>query len=507
MAHKFEDSIYQKEIYKTVKDTDKNIIISAVAGSGKTTTIIRCFDILPKDSKSIYLAFNNSVVEELKDKVSNDNIEISTIHSICWRSLMRHYNFKVKINSGKVMKFSKKEIEKNNIEKKKVSYYQFLISKMVDLARQNLVTEKEDLIKLAEHHSFLIEEKEVKMIFDVLEKMNKDRKEFDFTDMIYRAYLDSVKFPKFDFVFIDESQDLSKLQQTVVMQLVKRKGRIVAVGDPNQAIYGFAGADSESYENLKNIMPNVAELPLSVCYRCSKNVVREARKINKEILEFKDKEEGSVMRGLISDIEEGDWVVCRNVKPLVALNMYLLSLDVKSYVKGFDIGLNLISIVNKTGSKDTKTILKRYETEILKQRLKLIKKGVKNPDRTEKIDTMRQKFDILTMLSFGLTSKKDLIDKIKEIFKNDGEGVMLSTIHKVKGLENNRVFFLLPDLIPNKFATEPWEFKQESNLAYVAITRAKTDLVYIQKDEFEGVKEFMKMFKTDNTDDRIMDRW
>ena len=66
---------------------------------------------------------------------------------------------------------------------------------------------------------------------------------------------------------------------------------------------------------------------------------------------------------------------------------------------------------------------------------------------------------------------------------------MLSTIHKAKGLENERVFFLLPDIIPSKYATQPWQIEQEMNLKYVATTRAKHTLIKVYSSTFlEDIK-------------------
>jgi superfamily I DNA/RNA helicase len=356
----------------------------------------------------------------------------------------------------------------------------YTFSKLLDLIRQNLCFETDDIIKLGERHSMLISKEDAVMLREILEMMNKNSKEFDFTDMIYRAILDEIKFPKYDFIFIDESQDLSRLQQMVISRIKSRRGRMIAVGDPNQAIYGFAGADVESYEMLKNLFPNTKELPLSVNYRCGSRIIKEAKKINPKIIAFDGNGKGEVKSGFIDDIKEDDWVLCRNVKPLVLTNLYLLSKGIKAYVRGSDIGLGLIAIINKTGSANTKSMLARYKTTIKQERLKMVKRGVKNPDNSEKMEMMRQKLEILFVLSDGIFLTKELKKKIKSIFKDQGKGVCLSTIHKSKGLENDTIHFLCPELIPSRFAEQPWEFKQEKNLEYVAITRAKSKLVYVQ---------------------------
>jgi superfamily I DNA/RNA helicase len=475
-----EPSSFQKAIYEVVSSEDCNIMINAVAGSGKTTTLIGCLDEISEFKSAAFIAFNNSIVDELKSRIKRPNTQVTTMHSLCWRALLKQNNYKCKLKPNKSIKYIEKVCRKNDIPKKRINWYMYTFSKLLDLIRQNLCFETDDIIKLGERHSMLISKEDAVMLREILEMMNKNSKEFDFTDMIYRAILDEIKFPKYDFIFIDESQDLSRLQQMVISRIKSRRGRMIAVGDPNQAIYGFAGADVESYEMLKNLFPNTKELPLSVNYRCGSRIIKEAKKINPKIIAFDGNGKGEVKSGFIDDIKEDDWVLCRNVKPLVLTNLYLLSKGIKAYVRGSDIGLGLIAIINKTGSANTKSMLARYKTTIKQERLKMVKRGVKNPDNSEKMEMMRQKLEILFVLSDGIFLTKELKKKIKSIFKDQGKGVCLSTIHKSKGLENDTIHFLCPELIPSRFAEQPWEFKQEKNLEYVAITRAKSKLVYVQ---------------------------
>ena len=68
---------------------------------------------------------------------------------------------------------------------------------------------------------------------------------------------------------------------------------------------------------------------------------------------------------------------------------------------------------------------------------------------------------------------------VQILFTPSRDSIRLSTIHKVKGLEANRVWFYLPELVPHPNAVSDWELKQEENLKYVAITRAKNELYYV----------------------------
>lgn len=486
-------SKFQLDIFNEVENGDSNIVISAVAGSGKTTTIEECLNIIPHKSDAIYLAFNNTIVDEMKNRLRSTTTLITTMHSFGWKAIMRHTNFKANLNKSKSYKYIEIVLKKNNIKDEKLkSYYFYMMSNMLDLIRQNLICDFDEIIQLGIKYDFLLGEPDVMMISETLSMMNKDKREYDFTDMIYRVVVDKIKLPKYDFIFVDESQDLSKCQQQIVSKIRKINGRMIAVGDPKQAIYGFAGSDNNSYNNLKYMFDNTVELPLSVNYRCGKEIVKEAQKINPQILPAPKAKNGIVRNGFVTEIINSDWVLCRNLKPLVQLNLFLLDRKIKSYIKGYDIGIGLIRVLDKSSKSRVENVLKSYENEIHKEMVKMKKNGVKNPKNSEKIDNMNQKLEILKILSKDLLFTVDLIKRIKQIFKESGEGVMLSTIHKSKGLENHRIFFLLPNLIPNQFATQAWQLEQENNLLYVAITRAKNELIYINEDEFKPVKDKIK---------------
>ena len=492
-----EDSKYQKRIYHEVENSNTNVVMSAVAGSGKTTTLIKCLSLIPEGSKVIFIAFNNAIVDELKEKIKRDDVLVTTMHSFCWRNLMKHKGYKVDMKPNKAQEYIKKVIIKHKIETKKIGFHQFVISSIIDLIRMTLTFEVEEIIELGSHHDIAIGESEAKMAKEVLELMDKDNKVFDFTDMIYRVVKEDLRLPTFDYVFVDESQDLSVCQQSIISKIKKPKGRLIAVGDPNQAIYGFAGADIHSYDRLKTLFDNTIELPLSVNYRCGKRIVERARKINPQIEPFEGNKDGIVRDGFIDEISNGDWVLCRNVKPLILLNLYFLSLGIKSYVKGKDIGIGLVALVNKIGCENTSSMLTKYKLQISSEMLRLKKLGVKNPGTSEKIVSMVEKFDILSVLSQYKQYTKELKDDMKYIFKEQGEGICLSTIHKSKGRENDNVFILCPELIPNQFAIQDWQLKQEDNLLYVAITRAKKKLIFLsdyeeivgkQKNELQNSK-------------------
>ena len=95
-----------------------------------------------------------------------------------------------------------------------------------------------------------------------------------------------------------------------------------------------------------------------------------------------------------------------------------------------------------------------------------------------------QRCEVISYLCGEVDSVKDLKKLIGDIFSDDISGLMLSTIHKSKGLEIERIFFLCPELIPSKYAVMDWQLEQERNLKYVGITRAKDELIYVSSETF-----------------------
>ena len=482
-------SKYQLDIYETFQTTNDNITISAVAGSGKTTVLLELLKLIPKGKTALFLAFNNSIVDELKNRIRlRDGVEIMTIHSYGWHSIMRRYGSKAKMNPNKSLGKIERVLKKHeDISAKKRGWYFFIIPKIIDLLRCNLLdATAENINEVADHHDLVIGDTEIAVAIEVFKLMNKDKTQFDFMDMIYQPYVDAtIRRKMYDYVFCDESQDFSLAQQDIIRGALNRRGRLITVGDPNQAIYGFAGADIDSYDKLSSLNGESTALPLSVCYRCSKSVVIAAQDIVPYIQYAPDAEMGCVRNGSLTQIDRGDWVLCRNLKPLVETYLWLMKHKIKSKIRGKDIGEGVVALIHKTGAKTLIGLYHLLDAEKTKLFKKLKDKGVKRPLVHPKMELFEQRVDVITCLMEEVETVPQLIRMIQNIFTDDVKGIMLSTIHKAKGLENDRVFFLCPELIPSKFATQPWQYEQEKNLIYVCITRAKKELIYVSGSTFK----------------------
>lgn len=485
---KFIPSENQIEIFKTYSETDSNIVISAVPGSGKTTTIIELLKRTKYHRKAIFLAFNKSIVDELQTKVPAGT-EVSTLHSLGCKAIYRHYRGQVQVNSYKLYKIAKQISKTFQCDKKKIDFYIFNLIKIVDLYRLRLETEKEAFLEIIMHYDIDTignEQEDSYKLFLAYQNYNsnweKDGNKFiiDFVDMVYLPNVSKVQLGLYDDVFIDESQDLNKAQQKLVEQIIKPQGgRFVAVGDPRQSIYGFMSADSMSYQNFAS-KKNTVQLPLSYSYRCGKNIINEANKVWNVIKSPDFMFDGEVIQNAnLNDVKEGDFILCRNNKPLVSVYFKLLINEQKCYIKGSEIGKSIIFLLKGTENLSKDLMYQYLEKMISDLFLDLNEKGIKNPTQHEKYVSLCEKVNIIKIIGDKYNSVKEIISVIEKMFLDESKGVMLSSIHKSKGLETDNVYILERSLIPSEYAKTQQQLEQENNLLYVAITRAKKKLGYL----------------------------
>lgn len=479
-------SKYQIAIFKAFQLTKRDINISAVAGSGKTTTLLKLLEFVPQGMKTLFLAFNKSIVDELKDRNKNEEATIMTIHSCGWKAIMIRYGSKIRMNPNKTIAKTEIVLDQNKIPAKRYSYFFYVVPKLLDLMRCNLTENNLETIReLAMYYDIDIDDEDIPLVQQAFELTVKDKSQFDFMDMIYVPVTDaSVRLKKYDYVFCDENQDFSICQHEFIKRCVNRKGRLITVGDKNQAIYGFCGADANSYDKLAFLNGQAIRLPLSVSYRCAKAIVLEAQKYVPSISYASNAEEGKVDIDSLTAIREGDWVLCRNLKPLVQAYLWLIKNKIKCKIRGKDIGENIVNLIKKTGARTLDGLMNTLEAERNKLLDKLTRRGVRKPSLHSKMEALEQKQEVIAFLSDEVRSVDGLIKLLEDIFDDNTDGILLSTIHKAKGLENERIFFICPELIPSKYATQQWQIEQEYHLKYVAITRAKKELIYVPQNIF-----------------------
>ena len=499
-------SPYQEAIFSWVEHDQGHLVVEACAGGGKSTTLVKCLDYVPEGSKILLTAFNTDIVGELKRKANDrPNVDIRTLHSLGLLFIKKN----IPQASAIPEPFKYDAFIKNNIKELSTintytlrgrEYFRYIdnIKKYVDFGRYYLCQTVNDLDFIENRYGIetIADEKEVAL--KVMEWGKNALETIDYTDMVW---LPNVLFLKplgllYDFIMVDEVQDMNKAERELVLKCFKMGTRMVSVGDSQQMLYAFSGGDPESFNALKSL-PNTKCLPLSISYRCGKNIVKFANKIVPTIEAAENAVDGQIIRNVALDaVKDGDMILCRNNAPLVQIYNEFLKLGKKAFIRGKDIGNNLKAIVNSTKQSVLNAdcqedgVFVRLYDDLFVSRNKLMEKfgiddktAMESPQIQNKLDMI----NALEILAEGINKSEEIIEKIDEIFpkKDKKDGISLSTIHKAKGLEANNVFIACESLMPSKSAKKDWEIRQEYNLMYVAYTRAKNTLGFIDEKDFE----------------------
>lgn len=497
----FVPSKYQQGIFDFIQHGNGNAVINALAGSGKTSTIVNAVKLIPSTCNALFIAFNKEIVKELEKKLAGvKNVQVKTLHSLGLLMIRRNLGTNIEIDEYKYRTFIKKNIKQlssadfDKMTTKLMQQYTDNVIQLCDLGRYNLAQCEKNLLQVSARHDIPIIDDECNAVLNVMKWGRENTTSIDFTDMVWLPYeltLNPIGL-QYDYIFIDECQDLNAAQRELFLRCFRRGTRFIAVGDKKQAIYSFAGADAESFAKLQNL-PNTTTLPLPISYRCPKKVVNLANQFVDTMECREGAPDGEIVHNVsIKDIHDGDMVLCRTKMPLIKLYMRYLRMGVKSYVRGQDIGLNLLRMVDKTEqivlnvSLQKDGVFARLYDDLFEERNRLmIKRGMDLEDATLSNQIMNKYDSIkaLEILAEGLTSARDLHDRIENVFAESADGVCLSTIHKAKGLEANNVYILCKTLMPSRLATQDWEKEQEQNLMYVAYTRAKYKLGFVSETE------------------------
>lgn len=505
----YKPSKYQLAIYDFVEHGLGNAVISASAGSGKTYTIIKLLDYIPKDKKVLIVAFNRDIRQEIKAKVINaghKNVQVDTFHSLGYKILNANFNRRFVNTDPNEYKYS--NYISNNISQlstintfrlgKQFSQYLSNIQNLVNFGRCYLSETVEDLDKVCERYGIICIADEKEVAVKVLEWGEKCLDEIDYTDMVWlpnTLHLDS-KFYKYDWIIVDECQDLNMVEKDMLFTCRRMGTRMLFFGDKAQAIYSFSGADSEAFDKLRELEDTI-QLPLSISYRCPKNIVEYVHYLVPTIeYDKKNKIKGEIIENVnLSDVKDGDMILCRNNAPLAKIYIELLRNGIKTKILGKDYSANLSKTIKNTKEELLNVDLsmqgvfsKLYdifydlvETTMHKQNITK-EEALTSSSIIAKLDEIK----VLEILSEGLTTSKELQERINDIFTDNKEsGIILSTIHKSKGLESPNVYIACKSLMPSKTAKQPWEIEQENNLIYVAYTRTKNKLGFLDETEFK----------------------
>lgn len=516
LALNYTPSAYQAGIFDWIEEGRGHAVVQAVAGSGKTTTIVSAAKLLAGDG--LFVAFNKTIADMLATKLAGSSMRASTVHAHGFAAV--RFAFRgAKVDGSKYKTLAKAiadevsnrrsllgrsltELELDVIEglvdddgerRGGSGFPMAPVLRLLDLARLDLINEEsrefsDMLLDLAGHHEIEIDPDLEDVVVESVRRLMQVGKSalgtIDFTDMVWLPIALRLRPKTYAWVFVDEAQDLSRCALRLITNSLRSGGRMLFVGDPAQAIYGFAGADADAWGRIID-ETSATVLPLSVCYRCPTAVLDRARDLCPEIEARPGAPEGvvrsSTIADFLTDAREGDMVLCRRNAPLLGLCFSLIAAGVSAAVRGRDIGSGLVAIVEKIGKKCRR--FEEFEAKLAEfAASKFAAASKRFGDNEEKRDaaiaTINDQVECIRVIKDRSLARgtKGLITAIEDLFTDGKPSVVLSSIHKAKGLEAQRVFLVEPQKLANPRGSG-WHLQQEKNLAYVAYTRAEAELV------------------------------
>ena len=365
-----------EEQKKPVQDTEGALLVTAGAGSGKTRLLTYRIAYLVKEKQVsphniLAITFTNKAANEMKDRVEkmlgdSSCMWISTFHSLCVKILRRDidklgytksFSIYADEEKNKILKdiFKILEIDEE-VDKKKIKSH-------IARAKNNNLSPEE---YKAEVLGDLLEEK-INLVYEMYEEKLKKSNALDFDDLLIKSFVLLKSYPEvleyyqniFKYIHIDEFQDTNKVQYEIVKMLAGKYKNILVVGDEDQCIYGWRGANIDNIKSFQQDFNPVRIYKLEQNYRSTKNIINTANNVIKNNLSRIDKKlwtqnevgENVSYQSFGTDKEEANFVV-KTISKLVREEGYSKSdiailMRLNALSRDFEDGLNNAGISYK----------------------------------------------------------------------------------------------------------------------------------------------------------------
>lgn len=470
-------SEFQKNIFKDIAKGEGHTIVEAYAGASKTTSIIESLRYIPKGKKSLLLAFNKKIQEELRSRAPSYT-ETLTFHSLGFRAIKQRFG-SVELDDNKVFDLVKSQLDDYDVD---------LITNICDTVaycKYGLMDAPAHIESIIDNFGIDICEINRDLFISlVIKTLSLDKKitdKIDFNDMCWFPFVYNLPLGQYDFVYIDERQDLNKSQLVMAKKACKNNGgRIIAVGDENQALYSWRLADTSIIEDLKK-QDKSKILPLPISYRCPKKVIELSKNWVPDISCPDSAIEGEInnisLNELYKKATPGCFILSRTNAPMIKICMQFIRLGIKANIRGRDVGKQLSYLIKKSKKKRIDAFLRWLEVWKNEEVTKLKSKNINT-------ENVLDRYECLTNLCDECSSLEEVSKKLKDLFNDSDENniIILSTVHRAKGLEKDDIFIL-------RWTYRVWldnlesieRPNEEANIAYVAATRCKKRLFIVSK--------------------------
>jgi DNA helicase-2/ATP-dependent DNA helicase PcrA len=480
----FVASPQQASFLNALDGPDRHFLVEARAGSGKSTTCRKAaWKLHERRLRSVYACFNSQIAREFQVDLPW-TCRAATLHSLGF-GILREHSGDLAIDEDKSDRLAE-ALFPGPLQRPERRAAARLTGLCKNLLRNG--TDPGELEQLAAEFAVDLPRQSrgeiLAAVPEVLRLAREQTATVDFDDMIWLpVVLDLAGSGSPDFLFIDEAQDLNPCQHQLVSRL-GAPGRVVVVGDRYQAIYAWRGADAHSLDHLSARLQadqsTLGTYPLTVTRRCPRRHVELARRLVPDLDHLPDALEGEVHevepKAFLAWCRPGDMVLCRTNAPLVSAAFRLIQSGVKALVRGRELGQGLNALLLRLRCRELGTLVRRIGDHRAAQALNYAQ--LRNP--APALQSLDDSCDCLLALCAGAASVDEVKGRIATLFSDRSEdnAVLLSTVHRAKGLERDRIVIIRPDLLPGPWATSPDSLGQEQNLAYVAITRARRELVF-----------------------------
>ncbi len=518
----YETTVHHERIFEEFREGGGHLRIEAYAGTGKTTTVLRAIDVAPE--QDIWLAsFAKRNQLELAARLTNPRANAQTVHSIGYEAIRNSEWGYVRVCNRR---FDREDDISSRVSQGLPWGGKRAVAKLFTKARELCPLVGTDQAPANERPTDVLSNLAIDFglappagdalnLYDVacatLKALRIAASEkplttgIDYADMLFLPLVNKWLQPRFDMAVVDEYQDLTLCQLLFVRRMCYDFARIVLVGDKHQAIYGFRGAGgSEVQKLMDHLKPQ--ELPLPKTYRCPQAVVALAKEYAPGYEVDDSAPLGTIetidFDQLVAQAQPGDFILSRSNAPLMPVALACLRADKPAVVRGKDIAAGLVALVKKLATGEAResipAFLRRVENWENREMHRLVAMN-----REDQLDVLKDKADTLRVLAHSSSGVPALMRRLETLFVKDDEGedvgVVLSTVHKAKGLEADRVF-LLKDSFLRRVVCECGHYHQrecrkcsctetvpdmekwqeERNIYYVALTRTKSRLTFVR---------------------------
>ncbi len=470
-----------------------NIKINAVAGSGKTTTVIEYAKAKPKHSKILYLAFNKSVKIEAAKRFADKgllNVKVETAHSLAYKHIVFQNQYKIRSQGYKTNEIAELLNLKGNEEKhteyvianhinKFIAYFcNSDKSKVQELNYLDMVADPKAKTFVTTYYEYIVSQVRI-----LLAKMDKGEIEITHDFYLKKFQLSNPKL-NYDYILFDEGQDASPAMLDVFL---KQKATKVIVGDTHQQIYGWRFAvNSLEKADFKTYH-------LSTSFRFSQDIADLAIEILNYKSLLREHQTAKITgQGLSKDIKTKATIARTNLGLLLKAIEYITEKETVNHIY-FEGNINSYTYADEGASLYDVLNLYNNKKHLIKDQLI---KAMNNLDELEEYIKKTEDVQLAMMVEIV----KEYGNKIPGIIKtikekhvdNDNKEkaeMIFSTVHRCKGMEYDAIQLVNDFITEEKIEKQAGDnsehniskLNEEINLLYVAVTRTK-NRIHIPED-------------------------